>query len=94
MRPGPQIQQRETQPYPGIRMAVTMQSFPEAVDREIPELFGWLARHGITPAGPPFIRYHVIDMENELQVELGVPVAGEGRPMTASVTTSCPPGVT
>jgi len=39
--------------------------------------FGWLARHGITPAGPPFIRYLVIDMENELQVGLGVPVAGE-----------------
>lgn len=27
MRPGPQIQQREAQPYLGIRMAVTMQSF-------------------------------------------------------------------
>jgi effector-binding domain-containing protein len=77
MRQGPQIQQREAQQYLGICMAVTMQSFPEAVDREFPELFGWLARHGITPAGPPFIRYLVIDMENELQVELGVPVAGE-----------------
>jgi hypothetical protein len=27
------------------------------------------------PAGPPFFRYHVIDMEGQLHVEAGVPVA-------------------
>jgi len=36
---------------------------------------------GITPAGPPLIRYLVIDMAGELQIELGVPVTA---PVTAS----------
>ncbi len=77
MKPDPQIQQRQVRPYLGISMAVTMQSLSEAVDEGFPELSGWLAGHGITPAGPPFIRYLVTDMENELQVELAVPVVAE-----------------
>jgi effector-binding domain-containing protein len=69
----PQIEQRAEQPYAGIRMRVTMDGLPGAVDQGFPELFGWLAEHGVAPAGPPFIRYHVIDMERELEIELGVP---------------------
>jgi effector-binding domain-containing protein len=70
----PQVQQRAAQPYAGIRTLVTMASFPEAADTTFPELFGWLHEQGIAPAGPPFIRYHVIDMEAELDIEFGVPV--------------------
>ena len=45
------------------------------MNQAFPELFGWLARHAIAPAGPPFIRYLVIDMAAGLQIEMGVPVA-------------------
>jgi effector-binding domain-containing protein len=38
------------------------------------EVFGWLAERGSTPAGAPFFRYNVIDMERQLEVEAGVPV--------------------
>ncbi len=69
----PQIEQRAEQPYAGIRLCVTMDGLPGSVDQGFPELFGWLAEHGVAPAGPPFIRYHVIDMDRELDVELGVP---------------------
>lgn len=69
----PQIQQRAAQAYAGIRVSVTMDGMSAAVDEAFPELFGWLAEHVIAPAGPPFIRYHVIDMAAELQIELGVP---------------------
>jgi hypothetical protein len=69
----PQIEQRAEQPYAGIRLRVTMDGLPGEVDRGFPELFGWLAERGVAPAGPPFIRYHVIDMDRELDVELGVP---------------------
>ena len=41
---------------------------------------GWPTT-GTAPAGPPFIRFLVIDMEALLQLELGVPVA---EPMTES----------
>ena len=75
------IEERPAQPYLAIRRTITMQTFPEVADR-LPEVFGWLAARGIGPAGPPFFRYLVIDMEHELDVEAGVPVAtpvdGEG----------------
>ena len=73
----PQIAQRAAQAYAGLPLTVTMDSFPAAIDAGFPELFGTLGQQGIAPAGPPLIRYHVIDMEGEMEVELGVPVAGE-----------------
>ena len=79
----PQIQPRAAQPYAGIPATVTMDTISTAVDSAFPELFGWLASQGIAPAGPPFIRYLVIDMAGDLQIEVGVPVsapvAGAGR---------------
>ena len=75
----PRIENRAEQPYAGIPMA----GFPAAADSTFPALFGWLGASGVAPAGPPFIRYHLIDMAAELQVEFGAPVAapidGDGR---------------
>jgi effector-binding domain-containing protein len=68
------IVDRPDQPYVAVRRTITMQTFPEIADR-LPGLFGWLAERGIAPAGPPFFRYLLIDMERELDVEAGVPVA-------------------
>jgi DNA gyrase inhibitor GyrI len=52
-----------------------MAGISAAVDEAFPELFGWLAEQGIAPVGPPFIRYLVIDMAAELEIELAVPVS-------------------
>ncbi len=70
----PKIIERADQPYVGIRGTVTMQTIGAVADR-IPELFGWLGAHGIPPSGAPFLRYDVIDMERQLVIEAGVPVA-------------------
>src|SRR5215469_2402736 len=77
----PQIQERAAQHYAGIPMTVAMDGLSTAVDSAFSELFPWLAGQGIPPAGPPFIRYLVIDMAGEMQIEMGVPVAA---PVTAS----------
>lgn len=77
----PQIQARAAQHYAGIPATVTMDTISTAVDSGFAELFGWLAGNGIGPAGPPFIRYLVIDMAGDLQIELGVPVSA---PVTGS----------
>jgi effector-binding domain-containing protein len=69
----PEITQRAAQPYAGISAWVTMEAVGSVADR-IPEIFGWLGARGIAPAGPPFFRYHVVDMERQLLVEAGVPV--------------------
>jgi len=74
----PQIQERAAQHYAAISMAVTMGSISVEA---FAELFGWLARSGIAPGGPPLIRYLVIDMDAELQIELAVPVS---EPVAAS----------
>jgi effector-binding domain-containing protein len=71
------VELRAAQPYAGIRMRVTMDGLPGAVDEAFPELFGWLAAQDVPPAGPPFIRYLVIDMAAELQIELAVPVSAD-----------------
>lgn len=77
----PTIIERSEQPYVAIGGRVTMDTIGEVADR-ISELFGWLASRGIEPAGAPFLKYDVIDMERELEIEAGVPVPatveGEG----------------
>jgi effector-binding domain-containing protein len=70
----PEIKQRAAQPYAGISTWVAMGALGSVADH-IPEIFGWLGARGITPGGPPFFRYLVIDMERQLLVEVGVPVA-------------------
>jgi effector-binding domain-containing protein len=70
----PQIIERSPQPYVAVRDAVTMSTLSRVADH-IPELFGWLAQRGQTASGAPFFRYLTIDMERELEVEAGVPVA-------------------
>ena len=72
--PDPHVQTRPEQPYVGIRRTVTMDTIGSIADR-IPVLIGWLRERDIAPAGAPFLRYRVIDMERELDIEAGVPVA-------------------
>jgi effector-binding domain-containing protein len=77
----PRIVERAEQPYVGIRDLVTMDTIPQLADR-YPEIFAFLGQRGLQPAGAPFFRYHIIDMERELDMEAGVPVSqtveGEG----------------
>ena len=70
----PELIERPQQPYVGMRRTVTMRSIPEIADR-LPEVFGWLAERGVAPAGAPFLKYNVIDMAGDLEMEAGVPVA-------------------
>lgn len=69
-----QVTERAAQPYVAITGQVTMAAIGSVADR-IPEIFAWLGARGIAPAGPPFLRYNVIDMERQLEIEAGVPVA-------------------
>jgi effector-binding domain-containing protein len=79
--PSPRIEHRPAQPYLAIAGSVTMQNIPAIADR-MPEVFEFLAKRGIEPAGPPFFRYHLIDMARELEIEVGVPVAADDAAVT------------
>jgi effector-binding domain-containing protein len=71
---GPEIVTRAEQPYVAIRGHVTMAEIAAFAVRT-GEVFGWLGARGLVPAGPPFLKYNVIDMARQLEMETGVPVA-------------------
>lgn len=83
MMTNPKVEERPGRPYAGIRARVTMEELGRAVPPLWPEVFGWLGQRGVAPAGPPFLRYYVVEMDGELEVGAGVPtaasVAGDGR---------------
>jgi hypothetical protein len=60
-----------------------MQEMDAVIPRLLGEVFAWLERRAVAPAGPPFMRLLVVDMAALLEIELGVPVAtpvpGDGR---------------
>jgi effector-binding domain-containing protein len=71
----PRIVERDASPYLAIAASVTMDELAAVIPALIPEVFGWLAAHDVRPAGAPFARFDVIDMERRLEIEVGVPVA-------------------
>jgi effector-binding domain-containing protein len=71
----PKLEDRADQPYQGIRTQVPHTKFPEIIPQYLDELFAWLGARGVAPAGAPFMRYYVINMAGNMDVELGVPIA-------------------
>ncbi|SNT64739.1 effector-binding domain-containing protein [Asanoa hainanensis] len=69
----PTVTDRPAQDYIAIKRTVTMSSIADIADR-IPDLFTFLRQRGIAPVGPPFLKYNVIDMAGDLEIEAGVPV--------------------
>lgn len=74
MPTAPRIVERAEQPYVAVSGRVTVQTIGAIADR-LPEVFAWLGARGLEPADAPFFKYDLIDMERQLEVEAGVPVA-------------------
>ena len=73
----PMLEDRNEQPYMGIRTEASLTELDQVVPVLLAEVFAWLGKQGMTPAGPPFIRYYVINMAANMAVEVGVPVASD-----------------
>ncbi len=71
----PRIDERTEQPYMGIRAQVPINVMSKNVTRLFKEINAYAKLHSIKPAGPPFLRFHVIDMAREMDIEVGIPVA-------------------
>jgi effector-binding domain-containing protein len=84
----PQIDERPEMPYLGIRTQTPMKGMFQVVAKLHKELSTWFAKRGMEPAGPAFLRYYVIDMAGEMDIEVGMPASpalpGDGR-VTPSV---------
>jgi effector-binding domain-containing protein len=90
------VEDRRPVPVLSIRGNVAVAQLAEAQGEFLGELWKALQSRGLSPVGPPFVRYHTFG-ETETDVEVGVPVqddvAGEGRiaagelPGGAAITT-------
>lgn len=69
------IDRRTEQPYMGIRMQTPMKGMSKVVTKLFKEMNAWMKKQGVVPSGPSFLRYHVIDMAGEMDIEVGIPVA-------------------
>jgi effector-binding domain-containing protein len=69
---GPQLEQRPEVPTLGIRETVPFRTMLSNRDRLLAELIEWLADHDVQPDGPFFLRLHVVDMSDLMDIEVGV----------------------
>ena len=67
----PQIEEKQAQNYVAIRTQVPMEKLSEVIPQYIDETEAWLTDKGHEPVGVPIVRYHIIDMESELDIEVG-----------------------
>src|SRR4051794_28127993 len=71
----PTVEIRTDQPYVAIPVKVRMEQLGAVVPPLTGQVFDWLGTRGISPAGPPFWRYILVDMDAELELETGVAIA-------------------
>jgi effector-binding domain-containing protein len=71
----PRIDYRPEKLYMGIRTQVPMKGMSTVVGKLFKEMSAWLKKQNVEPAGAPFLRFHVIDMKGEMDIEVGTPVA-------------------
>jgi effector-binding domain-containing protein len=71
----PRIYTRAELPTMGIRIQTPFSGMFKHINLQFKELNAWIKKRGIVPAGPPMLRYHVIDMNGEMDIEASIPVA-------------------
>ena len=71
----PKIIHRDEQPYMGIRTQAPMSQLDTVIPQLHDEVYQMLEKRGVAPSGAPFVRYHVINMAEKLDIEMGWPVA-------------------
>lgn len=85
----PKVEVREEQPYISIPIEVAMKEWGKA-NALVPEVFNWLATHGLEIGGPLFYRYWTIGgMSEAFRLEVGIPVkdavSGDGRIIAGAI---------
>lgn len=78
------VYERPDEHYMGIRTQTPFKGMFTVIDKHlIKELRAWMKQENVEPAGQPFFRYYIINMEGEMDVEVGIPVVtplpGNGR---------------
>lgn len=65
--------------YAGISVRTARQRLGEKVFSALAEVMAFLTEHGMSPSGPPLIRYRVVDYDSgNVQVDIGMPIGQSG----------------
>ena len=67
----PKLSLRRERQYVGIRVKTPFRGMFAVVDQLLKELRAWVKAHGMADEGPFFLRYHVVDMEGIMNIEVG-----------------------
>jgi len=70
----PQIDIRPEQIYMGIRVISPFRGMSQMIGKISKEMTIWVKEHDVSVVGPPFLRYHVIDMRGKMEITFGFPV--------------------
>src|SRR3712207_3763993 len=71
----PEIRFRAQRLTMGIRTIAPFRGMFAVRDELLKELRIWVQTRGIADEGPYFLRYHVIDMNNQMDIEVGYVVS-------------------
>jgi hypothetical protein len=72
----PRLVDRTETNYLGIRMVAPFRGALGKRDILLREIDGWLRERDVTDAGPFFLRFHVIDMAGDMDIEVGAFTSG------------------
>jgi effector-binding domain-containing protein len=67
----PKVVHRQAVPYVSVRSMETMDSLKTMFPRFMPKVKEWAAKHGLKQVGASFFRYHHVDMNKGLDMEVG-----------------------
>jgi effector-binding domain-containing protein len=70
----PKIDQRPKLTYMGIRTIAPFDGMSKEIDRISQDLNTWVSENKVKRAGPPFLRFHVIDMRGFMDISFCMPV--------------------
>lgn len=70
----PKIEKRPKLTYMGIRTIAPFKGMSKVIDRIANDLNIWVDENKVKTAGPPFLRFHVIDMRGSMDISFCVPV--------------------
>lgn len=72
----PRLEWRAAMPCVVVRARARITDIGPVCSPIVDTLFEWMAERGVMEAGPVFFRYVRVDMDNELDIDVGVPVQG------------------
>jgi len=70
----PKIDKRPKLIYMGIRTIAPFHGMSKVIDRIRQDLNAWVEQNQVKLSGPPFLRYHVIDMHGFMDISFCFPV--------------------